>query len=61
MSVIGIVSISILAALFLFLLLSGVALLVWLSFTLKRQLAGAKAESERVYAETGRVLAVYQA
>ena len=61
MSVIGIVAISILAALFLFLLLGGVALLVWLAFTLKRQLAGAKAESASVYAETGRLLAAYQA
>ena len=61
MSVIGIVAISILAALFLFLLLGGVALLVWLAFTLKRQVAEAKAESASVYAETGRLLAVYQA
>ena len=61
MSVIGIVAISILAALFLFLLLGGVALLVWLAFTLKRQLAEAKEESTAVYAETGRLLAAYQA
>ena len=61
MSVIGIVAISILAALFLFLLLGGVALLVWLAFSLKRQVAAAKAESAAVYAETGQLLATYQA
>lgn len=61
MSTIGIVALSILAALFLFLLLGGVAIQVWQAFSLKRQLAGAKAEIDRVYAETERLLAAHQA
>src|ERR1039457_3752439 len=61
MSIVGIVSLSILAALFLFLLLGGVAVLIWLALSLKRQLAAAKEQFTAVYAETGRLLAAHQA
>jgi hypothetical protein len=61
MSTVGIVALSILAALFLFALFSGVGLLVWLAWNQKKQQAAAEKENARVHAETEKVLAANQA
>lgn len=57
MSLVGIVAISVLAAIFLFALLSGLGLLIWIAFQLKKLLAAAEAEFKSVSIETKRVVA----
>lgn len=61
MNIIGIVAISVLAALFLFALLGAAATLVWLALRLRRELAEAQKHNASVHAETAKVLAANQA
>lgn len=60
MGTIGIVAISVLAALFLFALLAAVGVLIWLAESIKRQLSESKQQNASVHAETARVLAAHQ-
>lgn len=57
MSLIGIVAISVLAALFLFTLLAGLAVLIWLALRVRKEIASLSA----VYAETQKLLQSHQA
>ena len=61
MSTIGIVALSVVAALALFAFFAGIAVLIWLAWTLKRSLAELQAWSKSVYAETAQLLAAHQA
>jgi hypothetical protein len=61
MSTVGIVALSILAAIFLFTLLAGVCLLVWLAWTQKKATAALLAYATSVHAETEKLLATHQA
>ena len=61
MNVIGIVAISVLAALFLFALLGGTGLLIWLAVRQRRELAAAQAANTSVHAETEKLIAANQA
>lgn len=61
MNVIGIVAISVLAAIFLFALLGGVGVLIWLAIRLRRDLDAAQTKSTSVHAETEKLLAANQA
>jgi hypothetical protein len=61
MNVIGIVAISVLAALFLFALLGGTGLLIWLAMRQRRELAAAQATNTTVHAETEKLIAANQA
>lgn len=61
MSVIGIVAISVLAALFLFVQLGGTTLQLWLGWQLRRGRTADQKEREIVYAETKNLLAGFQA
>jgi len=61
MGTIGIVAISVIAALFLFTLLAGLAALVWLAWQLRRILGESQAKTTAVYAETEALLKGYQA
>ena len=60
MSTIGIVALSILAAMFLFALLGGVALLLWLAWRQKQQQDAAEKENRSVYAWTEKTMAANQ-
>lgn len=60
MNIIGIVAISVLAALFLFALLGAAAALVWLALRLRRELAEAQKQNMSVHTETAKVLAANQ-
>jgi len=57
MSLVGIVAISVLAAIFLFALLSGLGLLIWISFQTKKVLAATQADLKSVSIETRQVIA----
>jgi len=61
MSTIGIVAISVIAALFLFILIAGLGALLWLAWQLRRLLLESQARSAAVYAETEKLLSGYQA
>lgn len=61
MSTIGIVALSVVAALALFAFFAGIAVLIWLAWTLKRALAELQAWSKSVYAETAQLMAAHQA
>ena len=61
MNVIGIVAISVLAALFLFALLGGTGLLIWLAIRQRRELATAQTANASVHAETEKLIAANQA
>jgi HAMP domain-containing protein len=61
MSLIGIVAISVLAALFLFTLLAGLAVLIWLAMRLRKDLTAAQQQAAAVYAETQKLLQSHQA
>lgn len=61
MNMIGVVAISVLAAIFLCALFVGVGTLIWMAYTLKRQLQDSKKENGLVHAETTKILVAYQA
>jgi ElaB/YqjD/DUF883 family membrane-anchored ribosome-binding protein len=61
MSTVGIVALSVLAALFLFALLGATGLLIWLAWSLKKSLVTQKRENDVVYAETKTLQVTHQA
>ena len=61
MGTIGIIAISVVAALFLFILTAGLGILIWLAWQLRRSLADSQTRSAAVYVETEALLRGYQA
>lgn len=61
MNLVGIVALSVAAALFLFLLLAGAGILIWLALRLKKTQDAAEIETASVHAETKNLLATHQA
>jgi phage tail sheath protein FI len=60
MNLIGIIAISVLAALFLFALLAATGVLVWLALRIRKDQVTEQQERQRVYAETEKLLAAHQ-
>ena len=61
MNTVGIVALSVLGALFFFAMIAGVVTLIWLAWSLKKQTAALQEKTISVYAETGKLMAAYQA
>ena len=61
MNIVGIVALSVLGALFVFALLGGAGVLIWLAWSLKKQTAALQEKTASVYAETKELMATYQA